>query len=1231
MSYCRLILLIGFIAAITTRTKAQESFSYSFRHLSEADGLLHKQVLAVTQDKKGFIWIATTNGLQRYDGVSFINYTAALSNPAEGLTQGIDMSADKKNDLLWIRNKNYIEKLQLGKSRFNIYNVDKILKDSAHLFNSYRESNNQEWLVSQNSVYYKDTSKKKFNFGYLDTHAANPYQSSYIALDSRNNNLWIANYRDLYLFNRKDRTVWSSTFDPAYHPLLQALFYGTRNTSVRYLMIDSRHNIWVTTWSDKLYKYDDSTKKVSTYSLSVIKKREEGDKTAVAGLLIDCMLEDDAHNIWIGTEGAGLLRYNPGKDNFDYCISSKKNNEGIEYNFKIFSLFQDVEQNIWVGTDKGISIFNPYRQYFKSIRHEEDNPLSISKIELESFIQASTGDMYIGTWGGGIAVYDQQLKFKKNIVFKGPSEVNFIWSFQQVDEQTLWIGCQHGYLLVYNILTGNTQTLHPPEMEGYTIRCMKKDNNGNILFGLHSGEIAKWDKQQQRFFSCKDSLKIPAPVTNMFIDKAQHCWIATEAGFKEFDLKKMVYINTWQPDKNNTKSISAKICTGIEEYNDSTLMIGTNNGGLNFFNNKTKNFSHINVADGLPSNNIYAIKKDAAGYVWFTTESNLYKFIYSDNKFIPYRMESGLINSPFKSADFYPLKDSQWLTFTYSEAIIFPPERTNYPGNSQSKIEITGFKIFDNPLLIDSLIYQNNPVRLSYKENFFTVEFSALNFSSLQQTNYYYRLNGIDKNWVNGGTKHFANYTDLHPGEYLFEVRAENGSNKGEVTSFRIIITPPFWKTWWFISILFVIVFLLTLVLVKWREKNIKEIAAEKLKVQQLNAEQYKSKLEMEQIINYFSSSLIDKNTVDDVLWDVAKNLIGQLGFDDCILYLWNADKTAMIQKAGFGPKGSVEQINKQPFDVLPGQGVVGFVIQSKESVVIPDTSKDTRYRPDEMTRWSEITVPVIYNNELIGVIDSEHNEKNFFTQQHLQVLNTIATLMGNKIRSIEAEQSLQQSNIEMYSMNEQLLKAKLEALRSQMNPHFIFNSLNAIDNLIQTNQKDKATTYLARFAKLIRNVLDSSKKDVVAFQKDYETLELYLQMEQFRCSDKFSYELVAEEELLHSDYKVPPLIAQPFVENAIHHGLLNKQNGGRRLTITATLETDYIKYTVEDNGVGRAKAQQLKEINKPEHISYGIDITKERIQLYNQNGANNNVIITDIFENGEPSGTRVEIWVKMV
>jgi sensor histidine kinase YesM len=198
------------------------------------------------------------------------------------------------------------------------------------------------------------------------------------------------------------------------------------------------------------------------------------------------------------------------------------------------------------------------------------------------------------------------------------------------------------------------------------------------------------------------------------------------------------------------------------------------------------------------------------------------------------------------------------------------------------------------------------------------------------------------------------------------------------------------------------------------------------------------------------------------------------------------------------------------------------------------------------------------------------------------------------------------------------------------MNPHFIFNSLNAIDNLIQTNQADKATTYLARFARLIRLLLESSKNNVVPFHKDFETLQLYLQLEQFRANNKFSYDLYADQELLNGDYKVPPLIVQPFVENAIQHGLLNKQQGERKLSIHASLQSGFILYTISDNGVGRPKAFEIKQRNRPEQSAYGIRITAERLQLHNRDKKAHYFTITDLLQDGLAKGTKVEVRLKI-
>ena len=228
--------------------------------------------------------------------------------------------------------------------------------------------------------------------------------------------------------------------------------------------------------------------------------------------------------------------------------------------------------------------------------------------------------------------------------------------------------------------------------------------------------------------------------------------------------------------------------------------------------------------------------------------------------------------------------------------------------------------------------------------------------------------------------------------------------------------------------------------------------------------------------------------------------------------------------------------------------------------------------------------------------------------------------LVKNRISQIRHEAGLKHK----------IAETEMMALRAQMNPHFIFNCMTAIDNLIQTNQKDKATAYLARFAKLIRAVLESSKNNVIPFYREYEALDLFLQLERFRCSDKFQYILDADEVMLSGDYKVPPLLIQPFIENAIHHGLLNKPGRDKKLCVQIGIEKERIKYTVTDNGIGRQKAMELKNKNKPEHVSYGIRISTDRIHLYNQKIKENDIVITDLYENGVPAGTRVEVFINI-
>jgi len=1023
--------------------EAQSPFNYFFRHIDQSDGLLHNQALSIAQDASGYIWITTTNGLQRYDGLRFSSYPEMISDPNEDFTYTTELHADERNNVLWLTNNIKLEKMELDNNHFTVYDAEGMRRDSSFHFSQYKDGSDKPVTIGQNAIFRAGDASGEYELLHLNVQPPQSHQSGFIATDSIRHITWAVSSTQLYRTDDKLKILYSKNWNPQRHPLLDSSCYHLAGDFFRFILLDSRQNIWVSTWGDALLRYDPLTNKVSRYSLSAVQAREKAGRRDDATPLIDCMLEDDNHTIWIGTENAGLLRYDAAKDQFDYCIAREEDPESIRYNYKVFSLFQDKERNIWAGTDKGISIFNPYRQYITTIRHREGDPGSIGKSELMCFLQSSQGDLFIGTWGSGIAVYDSLFRFKKNILPEGPLSGKFTWSLLQPDSSHLWIGCQAGYVLICDLSTGAIRTLRPPELEKSTIRYMAKDGVGNIWFGLHNGKVAGWDRRSGRFLrygGSENGSEILPSVFTMYIDPDQHCWVSTNNGFREFDLEKRRFTHTWLPVKTNPGSISGKTVEGIEAYDDSTILVGTVFGGLNIFHTRTRTFSHLTTDDGMPSNTIYSIRKDAAGNIWFTTDYNLYKWDIASRKTIAYRFEPGTINSSFLSNHFYPLQNGQWVNFTSTELISFIPGSLEGTGVAGKQVKITGFRLFGKALRIDSLLSENKPLKLAFNQNFLSVEFSALDFSGAEQIIYSYRLEGIDKDWVNGNIDGSASYTDLPPGSYHFRVKAGTGVPDRAAEELTIVIMPPFWKTYWFRLLEALLLASLLYILIKWR----------------------------------------------------------------------------------------------------------------------------------------------------IYYVRKEAN-----------------------------------SNL---SLMKRITEMEMQALRSQMNPHFIFNCINSIDALIQSNDKYHATVYLNKFAKLLRNILDSSRQNTVTLGKDLDTLKLYIELEQLRHENKFRAEVIADNELLREDYKVPPLIIQPFVENAILHGIRYRSDNGGQLTIRVEKENEYLRFTIEDNGVGRAAAAREPRSDKP---SYGIVLSTDRVKLFN-NEERASVAITDLVENGHPAGTKVELRLKM-
>jgi tetratricopeptide (TPR) repeat protein len=216
-------------------------------------------------------------------------------------------------------------------------------------------------------------------------------------------------------------------------------------------------------------------------------------------------------------------------------------------------------------------------------------------------------------------------------------------------------------------------------------------------------------------------------------------------------------------------------------------------------------------------------------------------------------------------------------------------------------------------------------------------------------------------------------------------------------------------------------------------------------------------------------------------------------------------------------------------------------------------------------------------------------------------------------------------------ALQQRAKELEIQALRSQMNPHFIFNCLNAINRFVLGHETEAASDYLTKFSRLMRMIMNHSRHSVISLAEELEVLQLYLDMEQLRFKDAFDYTIVLDDELDAGDIQVPPLLLQPFVENAVWHGLMNRSQRGL-LTISLHADHDILTCVIQDNGVGRRKAEMLKSKSAQKHKSMGLQITAERLNLLTGNGSPGHYFeIEDLYDaEGQPAGTRVVLKIRI-
>ncbi|MFT3910791.1 MAG: histidine kinase [Ferruginibacter sp.] len=643
--------------------------------------------------------------------------------------------------------------------------------------------------------------------------------------------------------------------------------------------------------------------------------------------------------------------------------------------------------------------------------------------------------------------------------------------------------------------------------------------------------------------------------------------------------------------------------------NQKNIYVGTVDGLTIFYTNgKTKT---ITKKDGLLIDRAEGLLLDKYGRMWIGNDIGVACYDPKDSSLVTFDERYGLSIYGFRVNSYFQTSNGEFIFGTPHGLQYFQPDSL-----FNKKITLNALINKIETKSITSNIAATETFDLPASNNQASFYFSSVDFSPHVRTYYEYMLTGIDKDWVKVIDRNSVSYNSLPPGTYTFKVRVSNDNKQWQdaENQVTIIIATPFYKSWWFKLIAVLVgLGLIWIVINYYRQKQ----------------KSQRERLETESVINYFASQINSHQQTDTLLWDVAKNCISQLRFEDCVIYLLDDTRNVLVQKAAYGPKNKTAFAIHDPIEIPVGNGITGTVAKTGIAEIVNNTAEDKRYIIDDGKRSSEIAVPIFINKKVVGVIDSEHRQKNFFTQRHLQILSTIAALCANQIQKTKAEEEKQRATIELLQNKQKATESRLQSLRLQMNPHFLFNALNSVQQMILADEEMVATKYLSRFSKLLRAILVHSDKETISLREELEILKLYVELESIRFKESFQYKIECDENIDAEEIKIPTLLVQPFVENAIWHGLMHKE-GDRCLLVEFTEQGDFIKCIIEDNGIGRKRSAEMKNIagQEKKHTSKGIEVSKERLKtLRATDGREGSINIVDITGNdGEAAGTRIEI-----
>ncbi|MGL5576042.1 MAG: ligand-binding sensor domain-containing protein [Sarcina sp.] len=772
----------------------------SFNNITINDGLSQGSIEDIFQDSEGYMWFATNDGLNRYDGYDFKIIKGDIDD-VNTIWPGIISSIEEdKNGDIWVGTTGGLAKINKKTFEVKRFYVDKFdeSKISNHnIWDIFKDKDNNLWIGTEdglNKYNYYDQSFEKYDFQpKLDS--KKKVAISRITQDTYGKILIGTNIGLREVDDEKNLLI----------PYKKDLENKFLNENVAEIFSASNGRLWVATHKKGLYQFDDN--------LNIFIKEEISSKIYKSGRFVRAISEDDDGGLWLGTN-SGLFKY-----------SSKENNL-VEYTNKIYDvrtlvnntildIYKDKSGLIWIGTISGISRVNPKQKFINyQKRFGEEN--SLSGKSTSGIYEDELGDLWIGTNASGLNRIDRKNDKYKHYKYDESNyntiSSNNIWQVTGDGKGHVWVATKGGLCKIdirtdkitrYNHNENNKNSLVDNDVREIFI-----DDKGILWIGTRNG-LCTFNPETEEFknlnYILEDSGVEELFVRRIFQDSKGNYWLAIgwSSGLIKIDMQKKSS-ERFIHQQGKLSCLSDNLVMSVNEGLDGSIWVATSNG-LNRIDTKTGQIKVYKEKDGVSNSYVYGILFDSEGNPWISTNGGISKLNIKTEVFENYTYTDGLQSNEFNVLSDFKTKSGEMLFGGVNGISSFKPEYINKKEITTMPVIISDFNVYNN----EKANYSSN-IKLEYDENNFTINFILPDYRDPKSIKYEYKLEGFDEQWVSADTRRDAIYTNVPSGNYKFKVRAKlKGGEKSEETTFSLYIGKP-----WYLSNIAIFIYLVILVVV---------------------------------------------------------------------------------------------------------------------------------------------------------------------------------------------------------------------------------------------------------------------------------------------------------------------------------------------------------------------------------------------------------------------------------